>query len=244
MAKPLPSRRSPAERNALVLANQGLVYKVARRMAHPTVSFEDRVSAGQFGLIRAADLFDAELGYQFSTYAVRHIIQAIQKEIPVMGYAVVIPIHLSTAIRSKSLKLPEGFGPKSVAAAKLAKAAARIRWSEADAYAVAPDDNALGGVDNRDEISTMLATLKPSHAEILRKRFGIDGRQAQTLSDIGRTSGVSREYIRQLSCQAIDNLRSWAANRPCESNAKSLLTGESVATSVAPDVTPAGDSPQ
>ena len=49
--------------------------------------------------------------------------------------------------------------------------------------------------------------LPPMEADILRKRFGLDGCEEQTLAEIGRTHSLSRERIRQLQNRAIQRLR-------------------------------------
>lgn len=70
VAEPL---RSVEERNALVLQWSGLPLFVYRRLAHLKVvrrlDYEDAVSAGTLGLIRAAELWDESRGIQFDTYA-------------------------------------------------------------------------------------------------------------------------------------------------------------------------------
>jgi RNA polymerase sigma factor (sigma-70 family) len=80
--KPRPSLRSVEERNRLVQANLPLVPWTVHRF-FPTRdedTFQDRVQAGRLGLIRAAELFDEGRGCTFSTYAVRWVRQAIQRD--------------------------------------------------------------------------------------------------------------------------------------------------------------------
>ncbi len=52
----------------------------------------------------------------------------------------------------------------------------------------------------------MLAGLPPREAEILRRRFGIDGPE-ETLREIGRSLGLTRERVRQIEVQALARLR-------------------------------------
>jgi RNA polymerase primary sigma factor len=52
-----------------------------------------------------------------------------------------------------------------------------------------------------------LASLQPMEADILRRRFGLDDGQPQTLREIGERYALSRERIRQLQERAVGNLR-------------------------------------
>ncbi len=52
-----------------------------------------------------------------------------------------------------------------------------------------------------------LGELKPMEADILRKRFGMHDGTEHTLSEIGRTYGLSRERIRQIQEIAIAKIR-------------------------------------
>lgn len=67
------------ERNRLVEENLGLVYSCANRFKGRGVDYEDLVQAGCVGLIKAADNFDKERGFSFSTYAVPVIFGEIKR---------------------------------------------------------------------------------------------------------------------------------------------------------------------
>jgi RNA polymerase primary sigma factor len=53
----------------------------------------------------------------------------------------------------------------------------------------------------------MVKTLDPREVTILRARFGLDGGPAQTLDEVGRKVGLTRERIRQLQNLALTKLR-------------------------------------
>ena len=60
----------------------------------------------------------------------------------------------------------------------------------------------------RSTLDQMLGTLDERERNILRQRFGIDEhREPQTLQQIGRSFGVSKERIRQLEARAMSKLR-------------------------------------
>jgi RNA polymerase primary sigma factor len=52
-----------------------------------------------------------------------------------------------------------------------------------------------------------LASLRPMEADILRRRFGLDGGQPESLREIGERYALSRERIRQLQERAVGNIR-------------------------------------
>ena len=61
--------------------------------------------------------------------------------------------------------------------------------------------------DVRQQVASILGALTPKEEKIMRKRFGIDEKTAQTLEEIGRSFDVTREGIRQLETMALRKLR-------------------------------------
>lgn len=66
-------------RNALVLANLGLVHLVANQMRRAGVRYEDLVQEGTLGLLRATETFEPDRNVRFSTYCVYWIRAKIQR---------------------------------------------------------------------------------------------------------------------------------------------------------------------
>jgi RNA polymerase primary sigma factor len=52
-----------------------------------------------------------------------------------------------------------------------------------------------------------LASLRPMEADILRRRYGLEGTQPETLREIGERYALSRERIRQLQERAVGHMR-------------------------------------
>lgn len=68
-------------RNRLVMANLGLVHRVTvAQQGKGGLSYDDLVSVGSIGLIRAIDSFEPQRGLALSTYAVPFIRGAMQHE--------------------------------------------------------------------------------------------------------------------------------------------------------------------
>ena len=102
-------------KNELFRRNQKLVTKYAAQYVGifgSTLDMEELISAGNLGLLRAVDLFDAARGYSFSTYAVWWIRQAIYRDIQEHGYIIRIPNHMheriGRVIRAESELLIQG----------------------------------------------------------------------------------------------------------------------------------------
>ena len=68
-----------AERNALVEKNIGLVHACANKFRGKGAEYDDLFQAGCVGLIKAAENFDPERGFSFSTYAVPVILGEIKR---------------------------------------------------------------------------------------------------------------------------------------------------------------------
>lgn len=66
-------------RDELILNNLGLVGSCASRFIGKGIEYEDLYSSGCIGLIKAADGFNEDLGFAFSTYAVPSILGEIRR---------------------------------------------------------------------------------------------------------------------------------------------------------------------
>jgi RNA polymerase sigma factor (sigma-70 family) len=165
-------------KNQIVQANLRLVVSIAKRHLRAGQDLFELISDGNMSLIRAADKFDYTRGFKFSTYASWAVIK---------NYARSIPEQRRHGERYQTGR------------EELFDAVGALEPEEAEGDYLA----ALRGTVDR-----MLATLDIRERSIIRQRYGLDERgQPQTLEQIGRRFGVSKERIRQLEARAMTKLR-------------------------------------
>jgi RNA polymerase primary sigma factor len=69
-----------------------------------------------------------------------------------------------------------------------------------------PDDSAHYS-KLAEKVDSVLNTLTAREKRVIQKRFGFEGGQVQTLSEIGKAFDVTRERIRQIETKALRKLK-------------------------------------
>ena len=174
-------------KNQIIRANLRLVVSIAKKHVGRTDNFFELVSDGNMSLIRAVEKFDFARGNKFSTYASWAIMKNFIRSIPIENHR-----------RDRFVTGHED----------LFEAAADNRTDEHE-YESAQRRM-------REAVKGMLNRLDDRERRIIVSRYGLDGSGEQTLEQLGRELGVTKERIRQLEARAQTKLRKIAVEQKLE----------------------------
>jgi len=226
-----------AARTRLIEANMRLVVNIARSYHSNLIQFEDLVQEGAIGLMTAAERFDPEKGYRFSTYATHWIKQSISRAMDNKSRAIRVPAHINESLRkleklrnSSARTAGEDLDVEELA--KLmgmspAKTSALLRTAmdtisldtlvgdeENTSLATLLDDKnardpALEVIraEVKAELKRVMESLNEREQRVMRRRLGFDDEESPALQDIGIELHLSRERVRQIESQAIKKMR-------------------------------------
>ncbi len=221
----------------LIRANLRFVVSVSKQYQNQGLSLPDLINEGNLGLIKAAQRFDETRGFKFISYAVWWIRQSILQALAEQARIVRLPLNKIGSINkinktfadleqkyerepsvqeiAEALEMaPDDIKEALKSAGRHVSMDAPITQDEETTlYDVllskdspSPDKSLL--TDSlRKEIERVLSTLTYREANIIRLYFGLNGKHAHTLEEIGEEFSLTRERVRQIKEKAIKRLK-------------------------------------
>jgi len=227
----------------LIESNMRLVINIAKTYRNRSIPLEDLIQEGAIGLMQAAERFDPDKGFRFSTYATHWIRQAIGRAIDNKSKAIRLPAHVSQSLRrveKERIRLSRELGqeptPEQLATAMGISPKKLITLLQSSQDLLSLDMNVgdsggmtLGGLlkDDRNidpeslvltqemirELQRIMLELNDREQRVMRLRFRLDGAETPMQEDIAKEMKLSRERVRQIEVQAIKKLRALAQRR-------------------------------
>jgi RNA polymerase nonessential primary-like sigma factor len=222
-------------RNLYVEGALYIVLSTVNRYRGLGVDAADLVQEGNASLFQAIDGFDWRRDVRFRTYAQYWVHQAVLKMLYNSSRTVRVPIWVQKVLGK--IRRAQDAGRREGRELTHAEIATRIGVQEKKVawvlgtrrYAVSldaeiggdgnslmqllPDENAVPIPDSvpvgdlRQALTDVMADLPERERGILRRRFGLDGKEPETLGEIASDLGITAERVRQLQNAALGRIK-------------------------------------
>lgn len=212
--------------------HRGLVCSVARKFECPTMELQDLIQEGIIGLARAIDLFDPGRGFQFSTYAVHWIRQAITRAIDNKARLIRMPVNTGyaairvqraqqalTAALDRSPTVEEIAAEAGVPSRRVTRLLDGISETVsleerpagtakelADPRMPTPEEAAMVEAE-REMVRGLVSALPDRERHVIQRRFGLDSGEHRTLRQLAEELAMTPQGVRRIEARALKQLR-------------------------------------
>jgi RNA polymerase primary sigma factor len=217
---------------ALVEANLRFVVSFASRFRGAALPLLDLVHEGNLGLMEAARRYDPSQANRFLSYAVFYVRDAILTALQRQSGAIRLPRRPGQLLAHlyETLRKLEGELRRPPSESEIARESGlspdQVRWllarlagdvsldSDAGKQAVRAAGGAVSAVEESVVRHSTLRALKqavralpPRERLVLARRYGLDGREPETLAALAGKLRISPERVRQIEAKALEKLR-------------------------------------
>lgn len=228
----LAQKGNEAAKTALVRMNEKFVIMIARQYIGQGMDLDDMIQEGNIGLLKAIDMYDAQLGTKFLTYASWWIKQSILQALAEHNRQIRLPVN-RIGVLEKYKKIKSSLTQELMREPSKEEILEALGIDESELYeqTSVSYNTPINGVDGEGSMLDLIANDTPSpdselikdslkkelrlvlknltdrEQQILKLSYGLDEERSYTLEEIGERLNLTRERVRQIKEKALRNLR-------------------------------------
>ncbi len=187
--KKLNESNDEKARELLIMHNMRFVLHLAKKFCKDFTLFEDIISVGSLGLMKAVDNFDINKGIKFSTFASKCIeneILMFYRHLKKRCYDISLEVMVSTKTKIDDANL--------------------ILRGLISSNELSPLDN-IEDEDQLKEVYKVIDKLNDRDKKIIELRFGLYGNRIHSQGEVAKIFNLSQSYISRVEKKILENIK-------------------------------------